>query len=193
MFQETIKSTTNVDHKNAEKHSYGREIMEKTLTLRQYTELVVANYMYISSWEKEWQDSLVNVEALNLNKRAKISLLLLDLKELGIDPATISCVALAPALTKAQFYGRMYVIEGSTLGGAMISKQLQLNPNLTGLGFHFYKGYGPLLMPNWKEFLAELNTLETKEEQDEAIAWAKQAFNDMENCFINAKAMSLHS
>lgn len=194
MLHEKIKYATTTDHHNAEKHSYGREIMSRTLTKSQYAQLLVANYSYIAPWEQQWNNiDGIDVSTLTLSDREKTSLLEQDLNSLGIDPTTIPLASIEVPTTYAQFMGRMYVIEGSTLGGAVIEKQLKLNPNLEGSSFHFYGGYGPNLMPFWKSFLAELNSVESEEAHTEAILWAKKCFNDMEQAFINAKTMSLHS
>lgn len=194
MLHEKIKTSTTIDHKNAEKHSYGHEIMSRSLTKEQYAQLLVANYTYIAAWEKQWaQLSNMDTTQFDLTSRSKTTLLENDLKSMGVDPSNSILIDLETPSTLAQFVGRMYVIEGSTLGGAMIEKQLQLNPNLNDCSFEFYGGYGPNLIPFWKSFLAELNKIENEDDQNEAVLWAKRSFNDMETCFINAKSMSLHS
>ncbi|MCO4818163.1 MAG: biliverdin-producing heme oxygenase [Bacteroidetes bacterium] len=194
MLHERIKSSTAEDHKNAERHSYGKEIMDRSLTKTQYAQLLTANYRYIAPWEKQWDLQLeIDTTALQLEQRTKTTLLENDLKALGIDPESINTSSLEAPSTLAQFLGRMYVIEGSTLGGAMIEKQLKLNPHLSGCSFDFYGGYGQNLIPFWKSFLAQLNTVEHPQEQDEAIEWARRCFKEMESCFINAKSLNLDS
>ncbi|MBO6516546.1 MAG: biliverdin-producing heme oxygenase [Bacteroidia bacterium] len=194
MLHERIKAATTQEHMSAEKHSYGREIMDRSLTSTQYSELLVANYSYIAAWERQW-DELGKTFGLDLNldSRRKTTLLEEDLRKQGIDPSHVSVTELDVPGTRAQFLGRMYVIEGSTLGGAVIEKQLKLNPNLNDSGFAFYGGYGQDLIPYWKAFLAVLNTIEDTVEQDEAIAWAKASFTDMEQCFISARFGSVNS
>jgi heme oxygenase len=178
MLHERIKSSTAEDHKNAERHSYGKEIMDRSLTKTQYAQLLTANYRYIAPWEKQWDLQLeIDTTALQLEQRTKTTLLENDLKALGIDPESINTSSL----------------EGSTLGGAMIEKQLKLNPHLSGCSFDFYGGYGQNLIPFWKSFLAQLNTVEHPQEQDEAIEWARRCFKEMESCFINAKSLNLDS
>lgn len=194
MLHEKIKTSTSSDHKNAEKHSYGREIMSRSLTKEQYAQLLVANYTYIAAWEKQWsQITDFDTTQFNLSSRSKTVMLENDLTSIGIDPSSLHLLDIEIPTSLAQFAGRMYVIEGSTLGGAMIEKQLQLNPNLKGCSFEFYGGYGPNLIPFWKAFLAELNKIEDENEQNEAVLWAKRSFNNMETCFLNAKSMTLHS
>lgn len=194
MFHELIKSATTQHHQDAEKHSYGREIMSRTLTAEQYTELLIANYRYIAAWEKQWSNLPFSIPAgLQLESRKKVGLLTNDLNGRGIDVAQLPEFNLPPVNSFHAFMGRMYVIEGSTLGGAVIGKQLMQNTNLAGSTFHFYGAYGPMLMPNWKAFLAELNTIEDERDQQECIEAAKQCFMDVERCFIEAKNQSVKS
>jgi len=187
MFHERIKSATTTDHQNAEKHSYGKEIMSRTLTKDQYGHLLIANYRYIKPWEDQWSETTFDTTALQLDMRKKTSLLEDDMRSLGIDPTKIETTPLETSASYAEFMGRMYVIEGSTMGGAVIVKQLGLNPNLEGLSFKFYGGYGPDLLNNWRSFLGVLNTIENKTDQDIAIESAKATFNAMKECFIQAK------
>ena len=194
MLHERIKSSTTEDHKNAERHSYGAEIMSRSLTKTQYAQLLIANYSYIAPWEKQWAEiSGIDTSSLQLEVRKKTGMLENDLRALGIDPTSVAQASIALPTNLAQFLGRMYVIEGSTLGGAMIEKQLQQNNNLTDCSFEFYGGYGKDLIPLWKSFLATLNTVEDNAAQEEAIEWAKQSFKDMENSFIQAKTYSANS
>lgn len=187
MFRERIKSATTTEHQNAEKHSYGREIMSRTLSKEQYGHLLIANYRYIKPWEDQWVDAEFDTNALQLDIRKKASLLEDDMRSLGINPDDIDTIKLETCTSYAEFMGRMYVIEGSTMGGAVIVKQLGLNPDLEGLSFNFYGGYGAELLNNWRSFIGILNTIEDESDQDVAIASAKSTFNAMEECFIQAK------
>ena len=73
--------------------------------------------------------------------------------------------------TEEEVYGCLYVIEGSTLGGQVISRSLREH-----LGIHpenggaYFSGYGMLTGPRWKEFLARLAVVaEGKGADHEAI------------------------
>ncbi|MFT5725879.1 MAG: heme oxygenase [Bacteroidia bacterium] len=194
MLHERIKTATTVDHKNAERHSYGAEIMSGQLTRQEYTALLIANYMYIKPWEAQWKSlSAIMTSSINIEHRRKTTLLEDDLKAVGIDPASIQCLQLDLPVNLAQCLGRMYVIEGSTLGGAVIEKQLKRNPSLQDCTYNFYGGYGPALIPMWRAFLAELNVITEENAQLESIEWARKCFNDVESCFIQAKQIGVNS
>jgi heme oxygenase len=192
MLHEQIKQATAQHHKDAEQHSYGREIMSKTLTRDQYTQLLIANYTYIKAWESEWDSLPFEIPtSLQLDARKKVDLLENDLRHLNIEPSSVRAFDLTPAQSYEEFMGRMYVIEGSTLGGAVIEKQLRLNPNLEGAQFAFYGGYGKELIPHWKAFLAELNNITETGQMEVAIESAKSCFRAVESCFKMAKQQPL--
>lgn len=147
--------------------------MSRSLTKNQYAQLLIANYSYIAAWEKQWAElPTIDTSALQLDQRFKTELLENDLRSIGVNPSQITKCSIESPSNLAQFLGRMYVIEGSTLGGAVIEKQLKLNANLTGCSFEFYGGYGSNLIPFWKAFLAQLNTVEDTSDQQTAIEWA---------------------
>ncbi|MDJ0364067.1 biliverdin-producing heme oxygenase [Hymenobacter sp. H14-R3] len=59
------------------------------------------------------------------------------------------CPALPPLATRPQLLGAMYVLEGSTLGGQVLARQLAK----AGLDLgRFFTGAGPLTGPRWKSF-----------------------------------------
>lgn len=84
----------------------------------------------------------------------------------------------APALridNPARFLGYLYVKQGSTLGGQVISKHLHDALGLVqGIDNHFFHGYGKETGPEWKRFQAQLveqaDALSEQEVVDSAVA-----------------------
>jgi heme oxygenase len=71
------------------------------------------------------------------------------------EPAPLPCPVPAPA-SRAEALGLLYVLEGSTLGGQVIRKQLlKQGQSLDGLSF--LDPYGAETGPRWKSFLAVLD------------------------------------
>jgi heme oxygenase len=93
--------------------------------------------------------------------RQKTPRLVQDLLALGgsaVELAAIPRCTNLPALTTPeQLLGCLYVIEGATLGGRIITRQLQtqlgLNPESGGA---FFEGYGGQTGPHWKAFCTML-------------------------------------
>jgi heme oxygenase len=79
--------------------------------------------------------------------------------------------------------GSLYVIEGSTLGGQMISRDLSERLGVVpGKGGTFFAGYGARTGRRWKEFLELLERHISPEETHIAVGHAREMFA----CFLNA-------
>lgn len=94
-------------------------------------------------------------EGWDFDGRRKTPLLIADLKALGVaDPASLPVATEIPVagnLTEA--VGVLYVLEGSTLGGQMISKQFGQALGISGSnGGLFFHGYGAETGMKWREF-----------------------------------------
>jgi len=164
MLQEILKLATDKQHQDLEQMMFVNKIMDGTLSVEEYKEILQTNYIVHALLEQQLYDS-VNPELqdeLEINKRRKLPALLKDLDELNIDPQEIELQNKETFITanNATVLGAMYVLEGATLGGNVIVKKLKVNPNLQSLnlGFHYYQVYGADLGKNWKQFLHVLNT-----------------------------------
>lgn len=92
-------------------------------------------------------------------QRRKTPRLRHDLETLGETAASIAalprCEELPPLMNPAQLWGCLYVIEGATLGGQIIIKNLNANLGLTAAaGASFFDGYGAQTGSRWKAFCA---------------------------------------
>jgi heme oxygenase len=95
--------------------------------------------------------------AYDYDDRRKVPLLERDLSALGAVPQNAPAVAAYPALPRleglAQAVGCLYVLEGSTLGGQILSRHFMAHLGLTeNTGCAFFSGYGALTGPRWKAF-----------------------------------------
>ena len=74
--------------------------------------------------------------------------------------------------------GILYVIEGSTLGGALLRKHLAASFALTDAGLRYYTPYGSHPKPHWVAFSARMNELDlTDVEADAVVAAAGETFD----------------
>lgn len=116
--------------------------------------------------------------------RRKLPLLDADLAWLarqGIDLPTIAAGPALPApLSLARAVGTLYVLEGATLGGQVLVRQLapRLGVDAAG-GASFYAGYGARTGAMWKAFgaMAEAWGATAPEAWHEAIEAARDAFD----------------
>lgn len=91
--------------------------------------------------------------------RQKTPRLRQDLQVLGGTEQSIAalprCEHLPPLTSEAQLWGCLYVIEGATLGGQIIIKNLHTHLGLTATsGASFFDGYGSQTGSRWKAFCA---------------------------------------
>ena len=70
--------------------------------------------------------------------------------------------------------GALYVLEGASLGGNVIKKQLLQNPEFADVSFHYYGMYGENLAENWKSFLKVLE--ENVSDKDAALSGANKTY-----------------
>ncbi len=185
MIRERIKNETAQNHKDVEAVGFSGQIMSGRLTLDEYKKLILTNLMLNKGFEAQWSELDFEIpKDIMLEQRRKTATLEKDAKALGVSiPDTDNL--LFPADTYEAFIGSLYVFEGSTLGGAIIYKQLKQNANLSTLDdFHFYSCYGERLGMMWKIFLDHLNEIEDTLKVDKAIEAAKTTFEITKNTFV---------
>jgi heme oxygenase len=117
-----------------------------------------------------------------LAPRLKTPLLERDMRALGGDgPAPPQCAALPPLDGRAGVFGCLYVLEGATLGGQLITRQLQRNLAIgPENGAAFFSSYGRLVGPMWQRFRALLSEQVAGPEDERAALASAQATFD---CF----------
>jgi len=173
MLQEKLKQHTAAEHSQLEEQMYVDRIMQRTLTVPMYHTLLATNYLAHQRYEKLIFGALDAhiVEKLDVPSRAKLSALESDVEYEGIDKKSLleDFASTAPELKDSMFaLGMMYVLEGATLGGSMIVKQLKLNPHFSAdHHFSYYGCYGSELIAKWQQFLAVLN--EVPEDQHQSV------------------------
>ena len=122
--------------------------------------------------------------AIKLATRAKRPLLALDLAALGATPAEVlglPCARQLPTVASAsQAMGALYVLEGATLGGQIIQRQLHRSLGLdAGSGAAFFVGYGAGTRQMWMQFAAHVERAPGLE-IDAATRAAVETFETME-------------
>ena len=156
MITERLKSETRPQHEALETVAFSKKIMDGSLGLAEYKVLLSHNYIVNSLIEEKLQamHEFKTIEGLNFDQRLKTDKLIADLEVLQLDKEALDAQKPHFELNdKYEALGAFYVLEGSTLGGAMISRQLVKNENLKEVSdFHYYGVYGELVGPMWKAF-----------------------------------------
>lgn len=116
--------------------------------------------------------------------RQKTPRLRQDLLALGDTETTIAalprCERLPSLTNAAQRWGCLYVIEGATLGGQIITKHLHRNLGLSAnSGASFFNGYGTQTSVQWKAFCAVVPVYgeASAGDRDAMLSGANQTFD----------------
>lgn len=180
-----LRKDTAVYHEQIEGNFYAKGIMAKTLTLDEYRTYLAKFYGFLQPLEQQaigHMDALESDSGFDMNIRAKSPLLEQDLIHLGMSIEEIRqlplCTDLPDISTPARMYGAFYVIEGSTLGGQIITKQLmKFLPVDPEAGLHYFNAYGAETREQWSAFRDLLLQAGVTEENKEQIIYtAKETF-----------------
>ena len=137
---------------------------------------------------------------LDYAPRKRLAALTADLVALGWSEAAIqqiiACAPLPPLESAAQIGGLMYVLEGSTLGGTMISRRLRqslgVHPEIGGGGQFFYS-HGPQVGRMWRDFTTALEAYSDgngRVKDEEIVASAQATFACMEEWLLGGSGRS---
>ncbi|HYF04292.1 MAG TPA: biliverdin-producing heme oxygenase, partial [Patescibacteria group bacterium] len=161
-------------------YSLGDKIMAGTISPEEYGTLIAKNYIFHVEMEHALEFFLKDLQ--EFHSRRKTQLLLKDISELGIKNLPLKKFSAPPFTNRAEALGAMYVLEGATLGSAIIYRQLLKNREISSKSsFHYYKGYGHETGTRWKVFLRILE-LEIQSESDKhnAVSGAVKTFQAFE-------------
>ncbi len=147
-----LKQGTADLHRKIEGRSLLSRVMSADFSDQEYTTLLEIFYSFYEPLESKLQrtDGL-GTWIDSLSERWKVNSLR---KDLGAVPhSTRKFDKEIQDLSLSQAFGVLYVLEGSTLGGQVIHRQLKANPALSHRTFHFYNHYGARTGEYWQKFL----------------------------------------
>jgi heme oxygenase len=168
-----LRLETADDHQQAEA---GMHIMHQDIDASAYVRCLSKVHGIMAPWEEQ---ALVAApewlrESVSLRKRRHM--LDLDLATFGALPTT-ERAKLPPFDDVYSMLGAMYVMEGSTLGGQIISRHVEKCLGFEpGNGDAFFLGHGDQTSRMWKEFCNILETKVPEDRSDSVILGAKAMF-----------------
>jgi len=181
LLSEYLKENSKQFHDSVEAKFESQKIFDKSYTLDDYKKILWLNYLFHLHFEdKVYQTvSEETAKSLQLESRRKLKLLEKDLENLAMEKAhanqDISVKSEAEAL------GVMYVMEGSTLGGNVIMKQLSRNPEFENMTFSYFGCYADKTGELWKNFKETLDSQFSENQYDEVLAGTNKAYQYMMN------------
>jgi heme oxygenase len=181
-------SATTLDRLRAETASVHRRLdqtlglIDRLQTTETRAALVARYYVFHKGTETGVAPFLAVIADLDFAARRRSPLLARDIQALGqcASPDGVPSLDIA---TRAEAFGAFYVLEGSSLGGRLILKDLVRRcAPMTGLSF--LDPYGALTAELWRAFLAilERETASRKETVKQAVSGALKAFAFAELC-----------
>ncbi len=154
-----------------------------------YSDLLARFHGFFVSWEPPVIAAL-GAPAYGAERR-KIDLLKQDLRALGLRDEDIDrlpvCRDLPALRTRSQAFGSMYVLEGATLGGRIISKVAQQRLGLSPAhGCRYFHGYGAQTDVMWRTFGALVLAHTTDDDEAELIDAARATFECLRTWLTSA-------
>lgn len=169
-----LKEETKQEHDKTEESLQSNKIFDKSYTLENYKNLLIHNYFLVSKYEPQVNKFLHKYPELKLDTRRKILAITSDLDNLNVD---INNDSIAHNLdNEAEAFGALYVMEGSTLGGNVIMKQLRKNPAFEDITFNYFGIYGNKTGLMWQEFKAFLDERISEKDYQSCITGARKAY-----------------
>ncbi|GAA4399581.1 biliverdin-producing heme oxygenase [Nibrella viscosa] len=172
-----LRQETQLCHEQVEKLLYAEQIQNGTLTLEQYIQLLYVNL----SFHQPLEEAIGAADPLFFagytpDQRSKAPLIRQDLQRLRL-PIPPTQQQYFQGWSNWQLLGAVYVAEGSTLGGRVISKYLQKNALVSHTAGQscFYAGYGDQTGAMWKTFCTYLPQ-QAGTEEDQIVQGAINAF-----------------
>lgn len=129
--------------------------LDAPMPLARYATVLQGFHRFLSAWEPELRDALPARLHGWLADRERIGFVEKDLAFLGAQaaPAHTPVPPCLPERSVAAAFGSLYVIEGSALGGQVITPRLKRDLGLEpGRGASYFYGYGERTGAMWREF-----------------------------------------
>lgn len=157
MFIERLRSETKHIHQALEKAMIPG--IKQATTPQAYSKILTVFYGYFKAIEN-LLDAQLNEEIVPAYaQRRKAHIILEDLDAMNLKGTLPALATDLPQISNIhQALGAMYVLEGSTLGGQVITKMLKQNLNVNDTAWlKFFSGYGEDTPNMWSSFIEVLN------------------------------------
>lgn len=178
-----LQQDTRKQHDQTEQNRLLSQLMRDDVTHDHYRTVLHKFYGFLNPVEHKisTSKSAAHIE-LDLSHRQRAGLIVRDLKALGASETDIDALPLCDNLpefeTVPELLGWLYVLEGSTLGGQIISRHLQKTLHVTPeTGGAFFYSHGAEVGKMWKEFMTMMDRYTARNgHADRIVDAAQQAF-----------------
>jgi heme oxygenase len=160
------------------------DVLQRLQSVAAYRQLLEAFYGFYAPLEQALEQFEWQALGLDWAQRRKVPKLELDLQRLEVDVATLTHCEQLPVLPDlASALGCLYVLEGATLGGQIIQKELASRLQITSdNGAAFFNSYGEQVGPMWQKFREVIvNFATTTEREDRMVRAAQDTFQKFDD------------
>ncbi|MDR6968423.1 heme oxygenase [Flavobacterium arsenatis] len=176
-FLDKLRNKTSASHKNLESLPISKSIVNPKITIEEYALYLSLMHDVVKNLEEDIYPILSDAIP-DLNERKKTHFILNDLKFTKSEKKQNHSPFDATGISVPFAMGIMYVVEGSTLGGRFIIKNIQESFGFDEEnGASYFGGYGNKTGSFWKKFLNSMTDFEQQTNSEkEIISGADYAF-----------------
>lgn len=166
-----LRQETEADHRAVEG---AVPLMHEGLSTAQYIQCIRQIHGVVAAWEERAAEVVPLWLRPAILARQRKQLLERDLAWFSAEKDDRRS-ALPEMNDLPSFFGTMYVMEGSTLGGQFIARHVEKVLHLNeGQGSSYFRGHGSQTGPMWKEF-CEMLRLRILDDQTDAVVLSAKA------------------
>ena len=186
-----LKSETREEHTATERTELARAMLHGTMSRAEYKAQLLAYRSIHEAIDRGLARS--SVASAIAGESSKAGRLAADLDALAglayvrgpsVEEATRSLVLLIDGADAAALLGIVYVMEGSSLGAAILYPRIEAALELPPEAMSYYRGDGSVTLDRWKAFGARMNVgLALPEQQARALAAARLTFAHIRRLF----------
>lgn len=172
---ETLREATRGEHEWMER---SLDLKQGSLSVESYVRLLELLYGYYEPVERRLQTiSELSQLVPDLDRRRKVPLLVFDLHYWKRDERRLPlCSSIPMIFDRLDALGSLYVLEGATLGGQVLSRWFQNELGITAdTGGAFFHGYGSGTTSMWRAFGSSMATVPQNTENDMRIIESARA------------------
>jgi len=158
--------------------------LDADMDLDRYVRILQGFEAFLSAWEPDVAAVLSPGQRAWFAARSRLAFVRRDLAALAPDAPRALPPTLPPLPNRSAAFGAMYVLEGSALGGQVISRRVAERFGFDAeRGAAYFTGFGDRTGGLWREFRERLEAEVVPAERDDACAAAVGTFEALRHHF----------
>lgn len=179
----TLKEETKEFHSNVEKVLVTK--LKNISSMSEYESLLAQLYYFYEPIEKHLPSLITEDVIPDIKKRKHVPFLKLDLEKLNHEFKSKPHRFIENINSLSYALGVLYVIEGSTLGGQVITGMLKKQLNLTDNSIlAYYNSYGDNTFAMWNAFKLSIDKYTENINRAEMLKGAKDTFDELKKWLL---------